>query len=167
MLPSDKDKPAESKPEQTARGSLAKRRRNARQKAMQALYQWDFDSEAASVSDIVAQFCDLQNMERVDVEYFEALVEYVADHLEEIDGHITEQASDRQIDDLDPVERAVLRVACAELKSRLDIPFRVVLNESVEIAKLFGADQGHKFVNGVVDKLAAQLRQVEYSQTQD
>ncbi len=164
MLPFDKDKPAEAPPPQSARGSLAKRRRNARQKAMQALYQWDFDADAAPVSEIVAQFCALQNMERVDVEYFESLALYVTDHLQEIDQHIAAQTADRTLSDLDPVERAVLRVACAELISRLDIPYRVVVNESVEIAKLFGADQGHKFVNGVVDKMAAQLRAVEYGQ---
>ncbi len=163
MLPSDNDKPADNSREKTTRGSLAKRRRNARQKAMQALYQWDFDSEAASVADIVTQFCNLQNMERVDVEYFEELVGYVADNLDDIDAGIAAVADDRTIDELDPVERAVLRVACAELKTRLDIPFRVVLNEAVEIAKLFGAEQGHKFVNGVVDKLAADIRSVEYS----
>ena len=63
---------------------------------------------------------------------------------------------------LDPVEKSVLRIACAELRSRLDTPYKIVVNEAVEVAKLFGAEEGHKFVNGIVDKLAANIRQIEY-----
>lgn len=130
---------------------------------MQALYQWDFDQQAAPVDDIVQQFCDLQNMDRVDVEFFAALAAYVPANLAEIDACIVEFA-DRELAELDPVERAILRVACAELKSRLDIPYRVVVNEAVEVAKLFGAEEGHKYINGVVDKMAATIRTIEYRQ---
>ena len=144
-----------------ARGSVAKRRRNARQKAMQALYQWDFDADGSSVTDIIDQFCSMQNMERVDVEYFKEVFLFVAKNLGKVDEAIGEHI-DRPMERLDPVERSVLRVACAEFMCRLDTPYRVVVNESLEITKLFGADQGHKFVNGVVDKLAAQHRAVEY-----
>ncbi len=128
---------------------------------MQALYQWDFDQNAATIDAIVEQFCELQNMERVDVEFFTQLASYVTDNLAEIDAYIFDHA-DLKLEELDPVERAILRVACAELRCRLDIPFRIVVNESVEVAKLFGADQGHKFVNGVVDKMAADIRAIEY-----
>lgn len=144
-----------------SKGSVAKRRRNARQKAMQALYQWDFDSQGSSVTEIIDQFCELQNMERVDVEYFKEVFLYVAKNLDTVDGAICDYI-DRPMERLDPVERSVLRVACAEFLCRPDTPYKVVVNEALEITKLFGADQGHKFVNGVVDKLAAQLRPVEH-----
>jgi N utilization substance protein B len=147
--------------EKPARGSLAKRRRNARQKAMQALYQWDFDPASASIENIVQQFCDLQNMDRVDTDFFRELVTHVTANLSDIDNSIVSFA-DRELAELDPVERAVLRVTCAELRCRPDIPYRVVVNEAVEVARVFGAEDGYKFVNGVADKLAAELRAVEY-----
>lgn len=163
MTSSDQNKTSSREGEKTTRGSLAKRRRNARQKAMQALYQWDFDQNAAPVDAIVQQFCELQNMDRVDVEFFAELTTYVTEHLAEIDADI-ESYSDRTLLELDPVERALLRVACAELYCRLDIPYRIVVNEAVEVAKMFGAEQGHKFINGVVDKMAAKVRAIEYRQ---
>lgn len=128
---------------------------------MQALYQWDFDTEAHSISHIVDQFCDMQNMDKVDVEYFRELFFYAAKNLQTIDDLI-EPHLDRPMERLDPVEKSVLRIACAELSSRLDTPYKVVVNEAVEVAKLFGAQEGHKFVNGIVDKLAANVRSVEY-----
>lgn len=146
---------------QKSRGSVAKRRRNARQKAMQALYQWDFDADTQSISHIVDQFCDLQNMDKVDVEYFRELFYYAAKNLQAIDEQIAPHL-DRPMERLDPVEKSVLRIACAELRSRLDTPYKVVVNEAVEVAKLFGAEEGHKFVNGIADKLAADIRTIEY-----
>jgi len=146
---------------QKSRGSVAKRRRNARQKAMQALYQWDFDSDTQSISRIVDQFCELQNMEKVDVDYFKELFFYATKNLDTVDKHI-EPHLDRPMERLDPVEKSVLRIACAELCCRLDTPYKVVVNEAVEVAKLFGAEEGHKFVNGIVDKLAGGIRRTEY-----
>lgn len=128
---------------------------------MQALYQWDFDTEAQSISSIVDQFCEMQNMDKVDVEYFRELFFYAAKNLQSIDDLI-EPHLDRPMERLDPVEKSVLRIACAELSSRLDTPYKVVVNEAVEVAKLFGAQDGHKFVNGIVDKLATNVRSVEY-----
>jgi len=133
---------------------------------MQALYQWDFDQSAATIETIVQQFCDLQNMERVDVEFFTELTSHVTGNLAEIDAHIVAHA-DRELANHDPVERAILRVAGAELLCRLDVPYKIVVNEAVEIAKEFGADQGHKYVNGVVDKMAADIRTVEYKAEAD
>ncbi len=153
-------KSTEPEPPKT-RGSVAKRRRNARQKAMQALYQWEFDSEGNSVTGIIEQFCELQNMERVDVDYFKEVFLFASMNLDAVDGCIADYI-DRPIENLDPVERSVLRVACSELMCRLDTPYKVVVNEALEITKLFGADQGHKFVNGVVDKMAAKHRKLEY-----
>lgn len=147
---------------QKSRGSVAKRRRNARQKAMQALYQWDFDMESQSISHIVDQFCELQNMDRVDVDYFKELFFYAAKNLADVDALIAPHL-DRPMERLDPVEKSVLRITASELCCRLDTPYRIVVNEAVEIAKLFGAEQGHKFVNGIVDKLAANIRRIEYN----
>lgn len=146
---------------QKSRGSVAKRRRNARQKAMQALYQWDFDTEAHSITHIVDQFCEMQNMDRVDVDYFSELFFYATKNLQAIDDLI-EPHLDRPMERLDPVEKSVLRIACAELRCRLDTPYKIVVNEAVEVTKIFGAEEGHKFVNGIVDRLAATVRQVEY-----
>lgn len=161
VISSEPQQPPGTQGEKRERGSLAKRRRNARQKALQALYQWDFDQNAASIEEIVAQFCELQNMEWVDVDFFAQLATHVTEHLQVIDQSIVDHA-DREIAELDPVERAILRVAGAELRCRIDIPYKVIVNEAVEIAKAFGADQGHKYVNGVVDKMAADIRSVEY-----
>ena len=85
----------------------------------------------------------------------------MAKNLDSVDSAIVDYI-ERPMDRLDPVERSVLRVACAEFMCRPDTPYKVVVNEALEITKLFGADQGYKFVNGVVDKLAARLRPVEH-----
>lgn len=151
--------------EQPKRGSSARRRRAARQKAMQALYQWDFDRDAHSPETIVNQFCDLQNMTRVDTEYFVDLFNYATRHIDEIDGQIGVHL-DREINQLDPVERSVLRICCAELNDQPGTPYKVVVNEALEIAKDFGADKGFRYINGIADKLAASLRKKEYAQFQ-
>ena len=143
------------------RGSTPKRRRGARQKAMQALYQWDFDRAAQEPAHIVRQFCDLQNMAKVDVEYFEALFLYATEHSDEIDAEISSHM-ERPLEQLDPVERSVLRICCTELMTRLDAPYKVVVNEALEISKDFGADKGYRYINGIADKLAASLRKTEY-----
>lgn len=128
---------------------------------MQAMYQWDFDDDGQSVHAIFAQFRDMQNMEWVDVDYFQELFFYSVEHCADIDAKL-EDCLDRPMDRIDPVERGVLRVACAEMLSRLDIPYRVIVTEALEITKLFGSDQGHRYVNGVLDKLARKLRGIEY-----
>jgi N utilization substance protein B len=143
------------------RGSVSKRRRNARQKAMQAMYQWDFDNGEQSAWTIFSQFRDLQNMDWVDVDYFQELFFYSVEHCADIDAKL-EDCLDRPMTRVDPVERGVLRVACAEMLSRLDIPYRVIVTEALEITKLFGSDQGHRYVNGVLDKLARSVRSIEH-----
>jgi len=144
----------------------AKKRRAARQKAMQALYQWDFDAANHSPSDILKQFRDMQNMDRVDGEYFEALFLHVTDNLALVDAAIVKHL-DRTIEQLDPVERSVLRICCAELQTQLATPYRVVVNEALEISKDFGADKGYRYVNGIADKLAADIRVTEYDNKAD
>ena len=96
-----------------------------------------------------------------DVEYFNGLVRGVLTQLNEIDT-IIGPFLDREINGVDPIERAILRVSTYEMKHHLDVPYRVVINEAIELAKIFGATDGHKYVNGVMDKLPASLRSVEY-----
>jgi len=143
------------------RGSNAKRRRGARQKAMQALYQWDFDQAANDPAQVIRQFCEMQNMEKVDVDYFESLFTYSVENVAAIDAEISLHL-DRELEQVDPIERSVLRICCAELKTELGTPYKVVVNEAVEISKDFGADLGFRYINGIADKLAASLRDAEY-----
>ncbi len=130
-------------------------KRNARQRVLQALYQWEFSGSDASA--VRNEFLKEQDMSRVDVDYFTELYNGISKDPDAVDGAM-QDALDRPIADLDPIERAVLRICVYELQNRLDIPLRVVINEGIEITKRFGADQGHKYINGVLDKLAERLR---------
>lgn len=125
---------------------------------MQALYQWDLNG--TDVRDIETQFLETQEMGRVDIPYFTALLHGIPAQAETLDDAIS-NCLDRPLADLDPIERAICRLGAYELQERHDIPVRVVINESVEITRKFGADQGHRFVNGVMDKLARQSRPLE------
>ena len=135
--------------------SRSRARRYARERALQALYQWDLAS--AESSDVRRQFVDRQDMSRVDVEYFERLFRGVSHDVDGVDESLA-RALDRPIGDLDPIERAILRVAAFELGAVPETPARVVINEGVEITKRFGADNGHRYVNGVLDRLAGLVR---------
>ena len=130
-------------------------KRFARQRALQALYQWDCGDVDAS--DVLRQFKAHQDLSNVDVAHFEQLFRGVALSVDEVDV-LLEPALDRPVSDLDPIERSVLRMATCELRDSSDTPARVVINEAVELTKRFGADQGHKYVNGVIDKVALNLR---------
>jgi len=138
--------------------SRTQQRRYARERALQALYQWDVGN--AESTEVREQFLLTQDMSRVDVDYFVELFNGVSHDPDKVDTAMVD-ALDRPLDDLDPIERAVLRVAVFELTHRPDIPARVVINEGVEITKRFGADKGHRYVNGVLDKLAKLLRPLE------
>lgn len=146
------------KPKRVKKVSRSQSRRYARERALQALYQWDMST--AQSSDVRTQFMDEQDMTRVDVEYFTQLFNGVSHNPEEVDEAM-KGSLDRDIDALDPIERAVLRIATYELTQCLDIPARVVINEGIEITKRFGADKGHRYINGVLDKLAAEVRPLE------
>lgn len=137
---------------------MSKARSKARRNAVQALYQWQLTG--ADVSAIEEQFLVEHDMENVDVDYFRELLHEVPLHLHELDDHIIEYL-DRPIDEVDPVERAILRMSTYELELRLDVPYKVVINEGVEMAKIFGAEHGHKYVNGILDRVAHKLRSVE------
>ncbi len=130
----------------------------ARRYAMQALYQWQLTGHDLHVID--AQFLEEQDMGKVDQDYFRELLHRVPAHLEAINSTLTPYL-ERPLEQVDPVEKAVLWIAAYEFLKRPDIPYRVVINEAVELAKLFGADQGHRFVNGVLDKTAQVARPEE------
>jgi len=139
-------------------------RRKARVKALQALYQWDLNLEAGNDPDAPAirrQFMDTQDMQGVDQECFDNLLLGSIDDLAELDKSL-EAALDRKIVELDPIERSVCRLGAYELTHQLDVPLRVVINEWVEVSKRFGSDQGYKYINGVMDKLGAELRALEF-----
>lgn len=130
----------------------------ARRYAMQALYQWQMTGQDLRLID--AQFLADPDMDKADVAYFQELLHQVLARTDTINTALS-PFLDRPLEQVDPVERAILWIAGYELAHRPDIPYRVVINEAVELAKKFGAEQGHRFINGVLDKTAHQLRAAE------
>jgi len=118
----------------------------------------------AAVSDIEAEFRVDYDFTHVDLEYFQATLRGVVNTYGVLDAYL-EPLLDRKLDDLDPVELAVLRLGLYELKERIDVPFKVVINEAVSLAKKFGATDSHKYVNGVLDKAARGFRGLELGLT--
>ncbi len=133
-------------------------RRKARHYAIQALYQWDM--AGASLNNIEAEFLADNDMNHVDVEYFRDILKGVPSNLTELDEMLMPCLS-RDMSDVTPVEKAILRLAAFELAHRIDVPYKVVINESVELSKKFGATESHKFINGALDQLAQTVRIVE------
>jgi len=133
-------------------------RSRARRRALQAVYAWQLSN--SPVERVIEQFRDEQDMEVADLEYFEALVRGVVQHAEELDA-VLARYIDRGMGQVDPIERAVLRIAGFELAHRPDVPYRVVINEAIETTKRFGAEHGHTYVNGVLDRAAADWRAQE------
>ncbi|WP_428605890.1 transcription antitermination factor NusB [Sedimenticola sp.] len=134
---------------------MSKKRSQARHHAVQAIYQWQVAGQ--DIKDIRNQFVADQKADSFELAYFEALLHGVPAHLDELD-ELLGPFLDRSIESVDPVERAILRLGAFELRYQLDVPYKVIINESIELSKVFGAEQGHKYVNGVLDKLARQLR---------
>jgi len=130
-------------------------RHNARKAAVQALYQWDITQQAAA--DIEKQFSQIHDMQNVDKRYLREIMNEVPKVEAELEQAITPFIG-REFTTLDPVERAILRLGAYELSYRPDVPTKVVLNEMIELAKVFGSEHSYKFVNGVMDKLATELR---------
>jgi N utilization substance protein B len=133
-------------------------RSRARRLALQALYQWDLSG--LDVNDIESQFLETQDFTAVDREYFLELLHAVPAHRDEIESRLTPSLT-RTMREVDPVERAILRIAGYELVFRKEIPYRVVINEAVVLARKFGAEQGHAFVNAVLDSASRTLRSAE------
>lgn len=134
-------------------------RSRARRRALQAVYAWQISGNP--IDRVIDEFRHEQDMEIADVEYFEDIVRGVSQHREELDAALVPHL-DREMDRVDPIERATLRIGAYELRHRIDVPYRVVINEAVEVAKRFGTDYGHTYVNGVLDKLAADWRAAEF-----
>lgn len=138
---------------------LIGKRQKARHYAMQALYQWKMSG--SSLNQIEAEFRTDNDFSKVDGEYFHELLHEVPAQLDELDAAIEPALSDRSLDEIGPVEIALLRLAVYELKSRIDVPYKVVINEAVSLAKKFGPTDSYKFMNAVLDKVAEQYRSIE------
>lgn len=134
-------------------------RRKARHFGMQALYQWHMTG--APLNTIEAEFRVDNDMTHTDTEYFHELVHKVPACVEELDGVYQQYIQDRELEELDPITLSLLRLATYEFKYRIDIPYKVVINEAVSLAKKFGATDSFKFVNGVLDQVAATERALE------
>lgn len=130
-------------------------KQKARKLAVQALYQWQMAN--TDLVEIEAQFRAIKNMEKVDIDYYKKLLYGVPNSLAEIKTHLA-PLLDREIETLNPVELAVLRIGAYELINCLEVPYRVVLNEAVSLAKSFGSHNGYKYVNGVLHNLAKKIR---------
>ena len=138
--------------------SITSDRSRARRYAVQALYEWQVSGNLPK--EIEQQFLIEHQTRKFDRPYFHELLSGVAEQVEELDAKIS-PLSDRPFAEIDIVEKAILRLGCFELINRIDIPYRVVINEAIELTKTFGADKAHKFVNGTMDKLAEDIRQAE------
>ncbi|GAB6034417.1 transcription antitermination factor NusB [Galenea microaerophila] len=134
----------------------------ARQAALQALYQWLMNVD--DPYEIIKQFQLENRLEGVDVALFNELVTQVTRQSDALDA-LYEPYLDRSVTLINPVEKSILRLGVYELKNKPEIPYRVVLNESVELAKRFGAEESHKYINGVLDKVAKSLRSLEFQNT--
>lgn len=137
---------------------MSQARTNARKAAVQALYQWQMTGQ--NLSAIEMQFLEEERLKDAQKSYFNELFRGIPKSLDVIDEALT-QFVDRPVEAIDPVERAILRIGVYELINRLDMPYRVVLNESINLAKCFGAEGSHRYINGILDKVAQQKRAVE------
>ena len=129
-------------------------RRRARECTVQALYSWAVSGNTAEQVELA--FVLDQDMDGVDKPYFRKLFRQTVENIETVDFSISPYI-DRSFDELDPIETAILRLAVYELRFELDVPYKVVINEAIEVAKVFGADESHKYINGVLDKIAPAL----------
>jgi len=133
-------------------------RRKARRAAVQAVFGWQM--AGGNTADIEAEYQGNGSLDKADAEFFQEILRGVLLNAGDLDA-LLGPVLDRPVAELDKVELAVLRLATRELEARQDVPYAVVIDEYVELAKLFGAEDGHKFVNGVLDKLATSLRPLE------
>ena len=139
---------------------MSKKRHKAREYAVQALYQWQISGN--DTRQILDQFALEKKANSYEPDYFRDLFMGVITQLADVDEAIVPYI-DRDIEQVDLVERAVLRLAAYELLKHPEIPYRVIINEAIELAKMFGAEMGHRYVNGVVDKMAQSIRSIEFN----
>lgn len=149
------DQEQAQKPKKPSRSQM---RSASRSFALQAVYQWQMNQ--SSVNEIEAQFAVDHDLSSCDKSYFRELLYGVASKAKALDEKF-EQYLDRSLSELDAIELATLRIGTFELVERLDVPYRVAINEGVELAKSFGASESHKYVNGILDKLAQHVRREE------
>jgi transcription antitermination protein NusB len=145
-------KPAAGAVRKTAKPSA---RRLAREFVLQALYQWQLAGQTVSV--IEKQFADAEGFEKADKTFFARVLKSAVTHADATRDALVPHL-DRPWDELSPIERGILLLSGHELLASPDVPYRVVINEAIELAKLYGGTDGHKYVNGVLDKLAAVAR---------
>lgn len=136
-------------------------RRRAREIALQALYAWQLAGGA--LPDVLAQACSFEGYAYADAALAETLIRGSIERADELDALIAPHLIDRRVDSLSPVERAILRIATLELAEQPETPVKVVLNEAVDLGKAFGAEQGHRFVNGVLERVAQAVRPEEFA----
>lgn len=133
-------------------------RRKARKVAMQAVYQWQMTG--ADLRPLEQEYRVAGALKKTDDEFFSELLQGVVRNHEALDARLA-PLLDRAVDDLDRVELALLRLGAWELEHRIDVPYRVVIDEYVELAKSYGAEDSYKYVNGVLDRLSLTLREIE------
>ena len=144
-------------------GFSAHARSRARRSAVQAYYQWQMTQEP--IKDVINEFeVSREELKKADKEYFRALLHGMVANAGAMDEELG-PLLDRPVRELDPVERAVLHLGTFELLNCPDIPWRAVINEAVELAKMFGAEQSHRYINGILDKLAHRVRVAEIAAT--
>ena len=141
--------------------ALAAKRRKARHFGLQALYQWTLSG--ASAADIEAEFRIDNDFQHTDGEYFSAVLKGVVGDVDALEA-LFSPVLDRRLGELDPIERNLLRLGTFELRDRIDVPYKVVISEAVALAKKFGATDSHRYINGVLDKVARDLRIVEHAE---
>jgi transcription antitermination protein NusB len=133
-------------------------RHHARAFTVQALYEWTLTHHPRE--EILLHILEYNQTIRADIDYFKQLFTTILDNLETIDKLLLPHL-DRKFSELTPIETTILRIGCCELKYELAIPYRVIINEGIELAKSFGASESHKYINGVFDALAKILRPAE------
>ncbi len=134
---------------------MSQAKTNARRCAVQALYRWQMSG--CGIGRIEIDFNEEDHLKGAQKSYFSEILHGVPSQLDVIDSALTEFV-DRPVEKIDPVERAILRLGVYELINRLETPYKVIINESVNLAKYFGAEGSHKYVNGILDKIAQKLR---------
>ncbi len=135
-----------------------KKRKHARDKVLQALYQWQLSGE--ELDWIKKHYLEEQGVSSGDEEYFLELLYQIPSQVTQLDETFGKYVQNFE-DHLDPIECNILRIATYEFLHHLEIPYKVVINEAVNLAKVYGADESHKFINGVLDPLALEMRQLE------
>ncbi len=156
MSDQDKQGEAQARPKPV---KAARSRRKSRELVLKGIYLGLMNQKELRV--IMRELADDPDFDKADDEYFRQLLEGVAGSMDELDARLA-GALDRQVSELSPIEHAILCISAYELIHDISIPYRVAINEGVELAKLYGGTDGHKYVNGVLDKIAAEARPDEF-----